>query len=50
MCLTDGDDVSRNNLITGNRPPLSATVDLGRGKVQSALDPTARTMQAHPWS
>lgn len=28
-CLTDGHDVPRNNVIAGNRPPLSAAVDLG---------------------
>lgn len=49
-CLTDGDDVSGNNLIAGDGPPLPAAIDLGRGEAQLALGLTAGTMQAQPWS
>lgn len=30
MGLTDGDDIPWNNLVAGNGPPFSASVDLGQ--------------------
>lgn len=46
--LTNGDDVSGDNLIAGDGPPLPAPVDLGRGEGPSALGPTVRTTQVPP--